>query len=83
MRTPTFRGAGTAAEADDSKKEVKILGVCGGIGSGKSTACVLLVDELNCLAHLGRYPFAYVRTYYIHADDKMKAPCEAVDRTSL
>lgn len=30
----------------------KVLGVCGGIGSGKSSASHLLVSELGCLAHL-------------------------------
>lgn len=32
--------------------DVKVLGVCGGIGSGKSAACKILVSELNCLAHI-------------------------------
>jgi len=31
---------------------VRVLGVCGGIGSGKSAACKILVSELNCLAHI-------------------------------
>lgn len=30
----------------------KVLGVCGGIGSGKSSASKLLVSDLGCLAHL-------------------------------
>ena len=30
----------------------KVLGICGGIGSGKSHASKLLVSELHCLAHL-------------------------------
>ena len=30
----------------------RVLGVCGGIGSGKSKACQLLVDELGCRLHL-------------------------------
>jgi Dephospho-CoA kinase len=30
----------------------KVLGVAGGIGSGKSTACRLL-EDLGCLAHIG------------------------------
>eukprot|EP00980_Cylindrotheca_fusiformis_P024257 scaffold11680_cov142-Cylindrotheca_fusiformis.AAC.15 len=41
--------------AESSEKEgnsVKVLGVCGGIGSGKSTACKLLVSDLGCIAHL-------------------------------
>jgi hypothetical protein len=32
---------------------IKVLGVCGGIGSGKSTACQLLVSEFQCLQHIG------------------------------
>lgn len=31
---------------------VKVLGVCGGIGSGKSQACKTLVEDLSCWAHL-------------------------------
>jgi dephospho-CoA kinase len=30
----------------------RVLGVAGGIGSGKSTACKLLVDSCGCLAHI-------------------------------
>lgn len=36
-----------------SKKKVdnvKILGICGGIGSGKSTGCKLMVESLGCMA---------------------------------
>jgi dephospho-CoA kinase len=29
---------------------IRILGICGGIGSGKSTACKLMVGSLGCLA---------------------------------
>lgn len=32
--------------------DFRVLGVCGGIGSGKSTACKLLVDSCQCLAHI-------------------------------
>lgn len=28
---------------------VKIIGICGGIGSGKSTACKLMVESLGCM----------------------------------
>jgi dephospho-CoA kinase len=35
-----------------SEYSIHVLGVCGGIGSGKSVACELLVSELNCLAHI-------------------------------
>ncbi|CAB9525906.1 Dephospho-CoA kinase [Seminavis robusta] len=37
---------------DTASKKVRILGVCGGIGSGKSKACELLVSELGCVAHI-------------------------------
>ncbi|KAL7474723.1 hypothetical protein ACHAW6_000682 [Cyclotella cf. meneghiniana] len=36
-------------ESKDKHDEIKILGVCGGIGSGKSTACKLMVDSLGCV----------------------------------
>ena len=39
----------------------KILGVCGGIGSGKSTACQLMVDTLGCVARIG----TSVQLYYL------------------
>jgi len=32
---------------------VRILGIGGGIGSGKSTACKELANELGCMAHIG------------------------------
>lgn len=32
--------------------KMKILGICGGIGSGKSTACQLMVDNLGCVARI-------------------------------
>jgi len=31
---------------------IRILGVCGAIGSGKSYACSLLVSQLNCTHHI-------------------------------
>ena len=40
------------------QQEIKVLGVCGGIGSGKSSACKLLVSELGCLEHLGKQNLA-------------------------
>lgn len=32
---------------------IRVLGVCGGIGSGKSQACKLLVSDLGCISHIG------------------------------
>jgi dephospho-CoA kinase len=40
------------AMSSSQSSSVKVLGVCGGIGSGKSKACELLVSELGCLAHI-------------------------------
>ena len=48
------------ASSDNSggdTNNMKILGVCGGIGSGKSTACQLMVDSLGCVARIGKYLF--------------------------
>lgn len=42
----------TSHSLPESSPGLQILGVCGGIGSGKSTACRLLVSECNCLEHL-------------------------------
>jgi dephospho-CoA kinase len=39
-------------QAPNDTSVVKVLGVCGGIGSGKSSACNLLVTQLNCLSHI-------------------------------
>jgi len=45
-------------ESDEELKEtvqhvpLKILGLCGGIGSGKSYASSLLVSSLQCVAHI-------------------------------
>ena len=45
-----------SSEASD-RQEFKVLGICGGIGSGKSSASKLLVSELGCLDHLGEFFF--------------------------
>ncbi|KAL3789515.1 hypothetical protein HJC23_009751 [Cyclotella cryptica] len=37
------------SETENNHNDMKILGVCGGIGSGKSTACKLMVDSLGCV----------------------------------
>ncbi|KAL3809344.1 hypothetical protein ACHAXA_009052 [Cyclostephanos tholiformis] len=52
--------AGERIEGNDGGDErtdsggggMKILGICGGIGSGKSTACRLMVDSLGCAARI-------------------------------
>ena len=36
----------------NKNNEIKVLGVCGGIGSGKSSASKLLVSDLGCIEHL-------------------------------
>jgi dephospho-CoA kinase len=41
-----------SSQTDEKNSQFKVLGVCGGIGSGKSSACKLLVSSLGCLAHL-------------------------------
>jgi putative protein kinase ArgK-like GTPase of G3E family len=43
------------SEAGDASRRVKLLGVCGGIGSGKSHVCKTLVSEFGCLARIGMY----------------------------
>ena len=47
------RGRVFSVQTDMSDDTVKILGVCGGIGSGKSTACKLMVDVLGCVDRIG------------------------------
>lgn len=43
----------TSTQTDNSNnKKMKILGICGGIGSGKSSACELMVDKLGCVARI-------------------------------
>ena len=34
---------------------IRVLGICGGIGSGKSTVCQTLVSELGCLGCIGAW----------------------------
>ena len=47
----------TAGERCDETRSspVRVLGVCGGIGSGKSTVCQVLVSEFGCLGHIGEW----------------------------
>ena len=40
------------SSTNSESSSFKVLGVCGGIGSGKSTACKLLVDSCHCLSHI-------------------------------
>ena len=43
----------SSSAASDSNMSLRVLGVCGGIGSGKSRACKLLMDNADvCVAHL-------------------------------
>lgn len=39
---------------------VRILGVCGGIGCGKSTACQMLVDPLGCIGLIDADKLAHI-----------------------
>jgi hypothetical protein len=54
MTKITALSMNNSKEGDDSSSHIKLLGVCGGIGSGKSTACKLLVSEVDCAAYIGR-----------------------------
>lgn len=42
----------STSSSGSSNVALRVLGVCGGIGSGKSFACKTLVNELGCWAHL-------------------------------
>ena len=50
-----------SGENEMSENKMRVLGVCGGIGSGKSTACQLMVDSLGCVARIGK-------RFYIHVN---------------
>jgi pantothenate kinase-related protein Tda10 len=45
----------TKSEMDEGNNKTRILGVCGGIGSGKSTACKMMVNSLGCIDRIGEY----------------------------
>jgi hypothetical protein len=51
------RYCSTNQDFDDSSRnnnhKMRVLGVCGGIGSGKSEACRIMVSKLGCAAHIG------------------------------
>lgn len=63
MSTTTLRGGGGGGggadgadrddDDDDDNNTIRVLGVCGGIGSGKSTVCKLLVSDFGCIGHIG------------------------------
>jgi dephospho-CoA kinase len=40
--------------SDDDSRSIKLLGIGGGIGSGKSTACKILASQIGCIAHIGK-----------------------------
>lgn len=44
----------THAANNDDTVPVRVLGICGGIGSGKSTVCQVLVTDFDCLGHIGK-----------------------------
>eukprot|EP00978_Attheya_sp_CCMP212_P005861 scaffold13078_cov48-Attheya_sp.AAC.2 len=46
----TNQDFGVSRNNNDHK--MRVLGVCGGIGSGKSEACRILVSKLGCAAHI-------------------------------
>ena len=50
---------------DSKLQRIRILGVCGGIGSGKSMACNLLVSDLGCISHIGRYIYTVYKNGWI------------------
>eukprot|EP00934_Nitzschia_sp_Nitz4_P004743 Nitzschia sp. Nitz4//scaffold2_size372955//365995//366903//NITZ4_000484-RA/size372955-processed-gene-0.462-mRNA-1//1//CDS//3329546961//4733//frame0 len=52
VRVQKLMISGVGPALEQAAPSVRVLGVCGGIGSGKSTASKLLVSDLNCLAHL-------------------------------
>lgn len=64
---------------------VRLLGLCGGIGSGKSVACQTLVSELNCLARIDSDSIAH--TVYEKGSDAIadlveEFGSEVIDKTS-
>jgi hypothetical protein len=48
-------GPSDTEHATTQASTIRILGVGGGIGSGKSTACKLLADQLGCISHIGMF----------------------------
>lgn len=53
-------GAAGSEENEMDSGKTKILGICGGIGSGKSTACQLMVDSLGCVDRIDADKLAHV-----------------------
>lgn len=50
----------TSSIGRSNKSGMKILGICGGIGSGKSTACQLMVNKLGCAGLIDADKLAHV-----------------------
>lgn len=65
----------------DDIETPKVLGVCGGIGSGKSTACKLLVDSCRCLAHIDADKVAH--SVYAPGSNAVKDVVEAFGKEIL
>lgn len=69
---------------NDIHSNVKLLGVCGGIGSGKSAACRLLVSDLNCLAHIGKKKsIETLSKYYVWTRSTVIQFCSQFHRRGL
>ena len=62
---------------DNDDDSVRILGVCGGIGSGKSTVCQVLVSGFDCLGHIGESTIAGTM---VHCTPPMDDTCETACR---
>ena len=58
-------------QQQQQQQRVRVLGVCGGIGSGKTAACKILVSELNCLAHIDSDAMAH--TIYEKGSEALSA----------
>jgi hypothetical protein len=63
IRSDTNRGT-TDILKRPQRQKIRVLGVCGGIGSGKSSACRILVSELGCAAHIGTFEAKGKRSFF-------------------
>lgn len=52
MASSTSSNKNNPSKSSSSTNRIRILGVCGGIGCGKSSACRNLVERLGCLGHI-------------------------------